>query len=91
MALSGPGSISELPEFRRKLDKKLRDLDRIGNNIWIDLGGLFKSNPLTGLYTKGKRKGFKQESGRINKIKKRNNKIKICNNNSSKYNANCIH
>lgn len=45
MTLSGPGSISGLPEFRRKLDKKMRDLDRIGNNIWIDVGGLFKSEP----------------------------------------------
>lgn len=35
--------------------------------MWEDY---LSQNPLTGLYTKGNRKGFKQESGRINKIKK---------------------
>lgn len=59
--------------IQKKVRKKEKEKDQIEQEIiygyiWEDY--FICQNPLIELYTKGNRKGFKQESGRINKIKK---------------------
>lgn len=68
MTLSGTGANSELPEFTRSW-KRRRDgteLELISIHFWESNLG---HNNLNGLYTKGNRKGLRQERGRISKIK----------------------